>query len=293
MEDLQTLDTLLRPYKCEDKIRIGSTFDGGYILPKRSIRDCSRLLSFGVSTNIDFEREISLLNKSMIIQMYDPFIGPLADFKRLLKRFTGNVTPVRTDIQLKINTNYSDQKNSLFKDTLFRFFHWFGFYSFIARKNIIYKKIGLSNKDDHLFTSLPTLFKKISSEKNIIIKMDIEGYEYKVYKDLLNHASQVSVLLLELHYIESNKKEAAEIIQLLKTKGLFLMHIHGNNTDVLISNSTIPNTLELSFAKADYIEQRIDENTYPIPGLDTPCNPYWEDYPLDFLKKKAEDSNLA
>jgi hypothetical protein len=57
MEYIKTLEAILKPYTCTDKIRVGSTFDGGYILPKKAIGYCSVLLSFGISTNIEFEHE--------------------------------------------------------------------------------------------------------------------------------------------------------------------------------------------------------------------------------------------
>ena len=291
MTTINSLEILLKPYKGLDKIRVGSTFDGGYILPKASITKCKRVLSFGISTNIDFERQMAELNSNMVIHMYDPFIGPLSDLKRLMKRVTGNHTPVKRDIKLKVNDQYKNQGKGIVLETISRFFHWGGFYRFIAQKNIDYKKIGLSNSDDKLFTSFPTIFKKIGDEKDIIVKMDIEGYEYKVYKDLLQFSSRISVLLLELHEVDYNKQMIVDMIQSLKDKGLFLIHIHGNNSDVLVNNSSIPNTLELSFACKEYIEQQYDTTTYPDAVLDAPCNPYWEDYQLDFLKKQIIDTN--
>ena len=60
MTTINSLEILLKPYIGLDKIRVGSTFDGGYILPKASITKCKRVLSFGISTNIDFELKQAL-----------------------------------------------------------------------------------------------------------------------------------------------------------------------------------------------------------------------------------------
>jgi hypothetical protein len=285
MKQIKKLEEALTPYKFANKIRIGSNFDGGYILPKETVLKAECLLSFGVSTNIDFEKEMSTLNPNLAIKMYDPFIGPVEDFKRLAKRMFGKVEPVKRNIQLKKNEQYKAIKKGLLKESISRFFHWVKFYGLISKKNIHYQKIGLRNYDDSLFTSFDSIFKNsfLRSQKEVVIKMDIEGDEYKVYKDLLKYSSQISVVLLELHEVETYSEEVIKLIEQFRVNGLFLIHIHGNNSDVLVEGSTIPNTLELSFAKCT--EQTTDDNLYPDKNLDAPCNPYWEDYKLSFLRK--------
>ena len=63
-----------------------------------------------------------------------------------------------------------------------------------------------------------------------------------------------------------------------------LVHVHGNNYRPLIPDTGVPAVLEMSFAhKALAGGPPLPSSaTYPIEGLDWPCNPARPDYPLTF-----------
>ncbi len=282
--ETEELKKLLKPYLCEDKVRVGSVYDGGYILPASAIKNAGVLLSFGVSTNIDFEKEMAALNPALNIYMYDPFIGVLPDLKRLILRITGKTVSIRRDIKLPLNDSYKNPPG-LISDTIGRFFHWRKFYGFIAKKNIHFYKTGLRDYNDKMFTSFPEMFSKpfLKDKRNIIVKMDIEGDEYKVYKQMPGYLSAIDVMLLEVHEVKDNVAALTDMIRMFKSGGLILFHVHGNNSDVLVENTSIPNTLELSFARDPYTKPVYDTASYPHATLDSPTNPKYQDYTLDFL----------
>lgn len=284
--ETEELKKLLTPFLCKDKIRVGSAHDGGYILPSSAIKKADVLLSFGVSTNIDFEKEMAALHPVMKIYMYDPFIGAFLDIKRLILRLTGRRTPAHLPVNLPLNPNY--KKPGLLSDAITRFIHWWKFYKFTDKKNIHFNKIGLRDYSDKMFTSFPEMFSKpfLKDKTNIILKMDIEGDEYKVYKQMADYLPKLDVVLLEVHYITDQWRELINILRLFNSAGLHLFHIHGNNSDALIENTTIPNTLELSFARAPYTEPVYDNGIYPDEKLDTATDPRYEDYKLDFLNSR-------
>lgn len=288
MSKFKKIETLLKPYLCPDKIRVGSKFDGGYVLPHKALLDCDCLLSFGVSTNIDFENEFSELNPNCEIFMYDPFIGPFEDFMRLIKRIiNGKPNQVERTILLNTDPNYVPINENLLIQSYKRLLHWNVFYNFISKKSIHYNKLGIRNYCDNKFTNFPTLFSKpeLKRKSSIILKIDIEGDEYTTFNDLLSILDNVSVILYEFHEVEKNDYRLSSIIEVLKTNGFYLIHIHGNNSDVLVKDSSIPNTLELSFCNQRYCDNtQIDTSEYPKRDLDYPCNPEKLDYSLEFLK---------
>lgn len=64
----------LKIYNVGEKIRIGNTYDGGYVLPKQTIENSVCLFSYGINNDITFdEHYIQLTNKK--VYAYDHTIG--------------------------------------------------------------------------------------------------------------------------------------------------------------------------------------------------------------------------
>jgi len=56
----------LKPYYVGEKIRLGNTYDGGYILPKQMLEESECLFSYGINNDITFdEHYIQLTNKKV------------------------------------------------------------------------------------------------------------------------------------------------------------------------------------------------------------------------------------
>jgi hypothetical protein len=65
--------------------------------------------------------------------------------------------------------------------------------------------------------------------KKVFIKMDIEGAEYEAFPDILPHSSNVTGIVLELHFRSlENIKRAITLLSNLE-KDFVLIHVHGNN----------------------------------------------------------------
>ena len=47
-----------RPMKFDDLIRVGKSFDGGYVMPSRALEASRSVLSLGVNDDWSFEEEI-------------------------------------------------------------------------------------------------------------------------------------------------------------------------------------------------------------------------------------------
>ena len=125
-------------------------------------------------------------------------------------------------------------------------------------------------------------------DKKVFLKIDIEDAEYDVFKDesFYKYFDNVVQLVIEFHRLNTRLGELAEIIKRL-SRTHSLIHIHGNNIADTFSydGKTVPVVVEAIFLHNSFIPDKVlSAESYPIKGLDLPCNKKWEDIPLDFFK---------
>ena len=138
-----------------------------------------------------------------------------------------------------------------------------------------WKKIGLTgritNRSNMKTLSELILANGLSKEKNMILKMDIESYEWNVFQYLpFKNLRQFKYIVGEFHFSNSRKIQYYYNIlkKLLETHQIF--HIHCNNCGRIIklNGYTICNLLEISFILKEGYKFADDENIYPIEGID-------------------------
>ena len=137
-----------------------------------------------------------------------------------------------------------------------------------------WKKIGLtgSNTTKKNMKTLSELIKENghSNENNMILKMDIESYEWEVLQYLpIKNLLQFKYIVGEFHFSSSAKVNYYNILRKLQeTHQIF--HIHCNNCGEIIKldGALICNLLEISFVQKKGYNFFEDRNIYPIKGLD-------------------------
>jgi len=138
-----------------------------------------------------------------------------------------------------------------------------------------WKKVGISGKNEKNknMKKLSDLIKENGhiNEHNMILKLDIESYEWDLFKELsINIISQFKYIVGEFHFNEKKKFNYYEILtKIQKTHQIF--HLHCNNCAGKIINLygyKICSLLEISLIlKKDYHFNKINE-TFPIEGID-------------------------
>lgn len=132
-------------------------------------------------------------------------------------------------------------------------------------------------------------YKENGTEGEVILKIDVEGAEYKYLNevDLESLESKVVSLLIEFHSLDhSHVVEAFEAVVNKLDKYFVLHHIHCNNYGNITNG--IPSVPELSFINRRHISNiSEDKSIYPIKGLDYPNTYQYNDIQLDF-----SDGNL-
>lgn len=120
-------------------------------------------------------------------------------------------------------------------------------------------------------------------DKNLFIKMDIEGTEYNVFDDILRHSGQINGIVMELHI--QKEQQLDDAIDLLDkiNKDFLLLHIHGNNcSKAYISGANIqgemPSILELTFINKRLVQdyRKYKFKSFPTK-LDRPNCPIREE----------------
>lgn len=137
-----------------------------------------------------------------------------------------------------------------------------------------WKKIGLEgiNTNNTNLKTLPELLKENghSEENNMILKLDIESHEWKVFLNLpLNILNKFKYIVGEFHFYKRKKFYYYNILKKIQiTHKIF--HLHCNNCGRIIDleGYKICNLLEISFVQKNSYKFTKSNNKFPIKGLD-------------------------
>lgn len=243
-----------RPEKYSDLIRLGVTNDGGYIIPKSSIRTLNQYVNLGVGTEFSFERHLQKVNNKVRVTSIDDTVSLSYlckwSIRGIIKLILTRLTP--TQLVNRFITTYN----------------FFSFYKLNNRNIFVKKKVNASNIDNILQVL----------DKNSGLKIDIEGGEYEILSSLKPYFNKLNFLVIEFHDIQKHEKEIVDFIKNIK-KYMKIAHLHANNST---SNfSLFPRVIEVTFVKNDGIKRsKID--SLPNIRLDFPNNDSNKDYYLNF-----------
>lgn len=249
--------SFLKPVKINKLIRLGAKFDGGYIVHKEISQNIEEMITFGLGNDWSFELNlIKIGKKNLKIHMYDHTVS--------IKPYLKNVFKVSRRF-LTFRTDYFDLKETYSNILQYLFLKF--------NRNIIlyYKKISnkvLKHKNE---VNLKFALNKLNLKKNIFLKIDIEGSEYKIISDIVKYQSKIEMIVIEFHDIKKNiDKFKTKILELKKF--FFIAHIHGNNHSTF-NIYGFPDVLELTFLKKKYLPKKINYNLrFPRSRLDYPNN---------------------
>ena len=110
-----------------------------------------------------------------------------------------------------------------------------------------------------------------------ILKIDIEGSEYRILDGIIANHKKLSGLVIEFHDCDINLSKIERFIENFDLK---LVHIHANNHGLVDLDKKIPLALELTFSK--YCELN-DQLNLPHP-LDMRNGNNREEINIEFLK---------
>lgn len=149
----------------------------------------------------------------------------------------------------------------------------------VHHQNFNFEKKFIGSRNDDEFMSIDQWIKKSKLENNsdLILQMDIEGYEYEVLNSIpLEIMQRFRIVIIEFHELDMlwNKyffnKFKNSIIKILETH--YVIHNHPNNCCLPFNkgNISIPPVLEISFIRKDRVTKLGYMNDFPN-SLDVDC----------------------
>jgi hypothetical protein len=242
----------LQPFRT-DLIRIGSDFDGGYAVPVEATKEIKNCVSIGLGRNWNFEKCLKKQFGVNQIIVYDGSVGLLT--------FTLDSVAAFRDFILGRRKFASFKKHVLFCIQYLKFF----------RKSVIHKKkmiVEISADNNQL--CIESVLNQIREPRETIIKIDIEGAEYRLSRQLLNSAKfrKIRMVIMEWHDTDRHRDKFLEFVgEMAETH--YLVHLHENNCSPL-ADDLLPVTLELVWQskKKEVLNERVEK--LPIIGVDSP-----------------------
>ena len=243
------LPIYLKPFHIDNEnlIRIGPNLDGGYVLDKRIIQITEKIITCGLNDDWEFEKHFLKIVPSCEVIAYDHTVNK----KFWVQRFKRDIFHFFLFKKLRLRKIVS-------------IFKYYDYISFFKNKKKHYE-LKISNKN--IKNKEITINEILSDHDNLILKVDIEGGEYNVLKQILKNSKKINTLLIEFHEIKENMNLIKKFIK--ESINLKLIHIHGNNVSCA-DKDTDPNIIELTFTNVEKIKfkQKITEKRYPIEKLD-------------------------
>jgi len=249
-----------QPFSYSNLVRRGSTNDGGYLLP--SDISAQYLISLGLGDDWKFELDLIKHKQVNEFIVFDNSVTLL----KLLGKFINIKRKPKAFIYRAI--------------VLIRYFRDF---TLLKRKHVKKKITKYGSGENSRAINLNEIFKEfiVDPKSTIILKIDIEGSEFDIIEQVIEHSSQTLVLIIEFHEILKQKKSFKTSLELLKSE-FSLIHTHVNNYGE-IDDLSIPNICEFTFINQKMFKEKGKVSRLPRIGLDSPSSPGRPDYEIIFV----------
>ena len=247
--------------KLDDLIRVGRNYDGGYVISESLMKRSSALLSFGINDDWSFEEDF--YRKSGVgCYGFDFSVNKELFLKRSIEQirfFFGDVLkrrPVQWSRWKKAREHFHIYK------AFGRFFTKHEFHS-----------IGIDKSTHGAFKTLDDILKDhVRQQENIFLKVDIEGFEYKIMDDILRNKGRFHALAMEIHGIHDATNDFDTFMAGLRQE-FYVYHIHANNYGDLRKKNGMPDVIEISCIRKDLVPNPVfhrDLSHLPLSGIDFP-----------------------
>lgn len=250
------------PVACESLVRIGSSNDGGYVVPLEAVRAAGALVSFGLSHDWTFERDFKSRNPDALIHCYDHTVSLRTAFEYSIGQL------LRFVLQFRANA-------------LRKAFTWIDYLRFFRSERKHFKQRVWRDRQ-HNSATIEDVFSRLPAECPVFVKMDIEGGEYRVLDDLLCHSKNIVAMAIEFHDVDIVPEMFNSFIDRIK-RDFHIVHIHGNNMGG-IAPFHFPIAPEITFFNKRFFNSAPAPSRlgYPVPGLDRPNYPQFPDFTFEF-----------
>jgi len=258
-------------------VRLGSKHDGGYVVPGEAITMANHLLSFGVATNWDFEKDAVSLNPRLSVDAYDPSVSARR-FAQMALRSSFSV-PLRV-----LAADFGGARKSL--QRVRTAVDYFGFFS--GRVRHTRRRVWYNS--DRGSASIEEIIAGAQLQRRVPIfaKIDIEGSEYRILPWIIESADLFTGLAVEFHHTDICADLFNDQVGRL-LRSFRVVHVHGNNYGDLSIDGELPLSLEITFMHRSLASRSIGGGCASATCLDAPNDPSRPDYELDLRRTHIGD----
>jgi hypothetical protein len=251
-----------QPVACETLTRVGNANDGGYVVPLDAVVAARALLSFGLSHDWTFERDFKRRNPEAIVHCYDHTVSLWTSLQYSFGQLLRFALLLRASALRRILT-------------------WIDYRLFFRSKAIHFKQMILPYTRNNGAT-IADVFSRLPAQSPAFVKMDIEGSEYLVIDDLLQHSRDIVAMAIEFHDVDTVPQLLNSSIEKIK-RDFHIVHIHGNNMGG-VTPFNFPKAPEITFLNKRFFKAAPAPSglKYPVFGLDSPNNPKLPDFAFEF-----------
>jgi hypothetical protein len=252
----------LAPYATQDLIRVGKASGGGYVLPAWLAKEADFLGSFGLSEDWSFDEQFRRLNPYAVIHGYDHSISE----KELAIRLARSVANVTLGKESPNAVGHGINAIRSYRQ----------FYQGATRH---FQQRIFNRLDTPRDVTLNGVLERTNARKGLL-KIDIEGSEYRIVDDVIRAADRILGLVMEFHDTEPLRMVFLDSIRKLQ-EHFGIVHLHGNN-HVGVAADGLPEALEVTLVQKCRISVREKRLLLPLDGIDFPNNPNVPEYGLRF-----------
>lgn len=228
-------------------VRVGPAHDGGYVIPEPVMDRVDVLVSCGLNDDWRFEQDF-LARTGARVECYDHTVDDAFWRWRL----------VRHGIALRHGPTRQRLRELRKRAEYMSFFD--GDSATHHRVKIGYDGVGSTSLSSVLEAELG---------RAVFLKIDIEGAEYRVLEEILEHSSGVLGFVVELHDIDLHRARISQFVA--AATDYRVVHVHANNYGGTDGNGD-PLVIEMTFARADLLT-RDPHYSDAGPSLDSPNDP--------------------
>lgn len=241
-----------RPEAPDDLVRVGGKFDGGYVLPERILDATRAVLSFGLSDEFEFERELAR-RKPVAIVCFDHTVTGAFWLRKVVANIWKGVARGNKAQFLRA----------------FRFVRYLSFFNrdghLHVRKALGYPGAGALSFKDALDIA--------AFDKAIFPKMDIEGWEYRLLPEIVVERERFVGMAIEFHDVDLHEQRIAQFLRDVSASFL-LVHFHANShAQVGPGGQSIVIEVTLTHRSLLRAGEALKARRLPIAGLDAPNIP--------------------
>ncbi len=250
----------LKPAATHDLVRIGGQFDGGYVLPERILLATQGLLSLGLSDNWSFEEDFAAAAGVPVV-CFDHTV----DRRFLARRIAANLSKgvfCADGLRLRRATRV------------------FGYRRFFRGANRhVRRPVGYATSGG---VSLSEAMGIAGFDNRVFLKVDIEGWEYRILDEIAVHADRFSGLAFEFHDIDLHADRIARFVSAV-APNLFVVHFHPNTYSQIGPNHMALH-VEVTFMAHSLLgaNERPEPKALPLDGLDQVNIPGDRTAPIEF-----------